>query len=155
MEIKSICYLLVFSTHIPTAFIYYARARCEKSTICIRTNRTRFFNVPEVLNVHVNESKKKSTSFRKIFFSKQWKINFWERKCDFLKYFKKFQCILLNWWLIFRKFRSYGRSELQVHGSSSGCWTRRHSVKICIFACLLYCAVTFKFLFFVHSCCFF
>ena len=40
--------------------------------------------------------KKKSTFFRKIFFSKQWKMNFWERKCDFLKYFFKFQCILLN-----------------------------------------------------------
>ena len=28
-------------------------------------------NVPELLNVHVNESKKKSTFFRKFFFSKE------------------------------------------------------------------------------------
>ena len=35
-------------------------------------------NVPEVLNVRVNESKKKSTSFRKIFFSSSEKLTFEE-----------------------------------------------------------------------------
>ena len=33
-------------------------------------------NVPEVLNVHVNESKKKSTFFRKIFFPSSEKLIF-------------------------------------------------------------------------------
>ena len=35
-----------------------------------------FTNVPEVLNVHVNESKKKSTFFRNIFFSRSEKFTF-------------------------------------------------------------------------------
>ena len=35
-----------------------------------------FSHVPEVLNVHVDESKKKSTFFLKDFFFKQGKINF-------------------------------------------------------------------------------
>ena len=48
------------------------------------------FDVPEVLNVHVNETNKKINFFRRIFFFKQWKIKFWERKSDFLKYFLKF-----------------------------------------------------------------
>ena len=52
--------------------------------------------VPEVLNVHVNENEKKTTFFRKTFFCKQWKNNFWEKKCDFLKYFLKFEFILFN-----------------------------------------------------------
>ena len=59
------------------------------------------FYVPEVLNVHVNESKKKSTFFRKIFF-KQWKINFWIRQCDYFSF--------LNF-----KFCLYEHSELQVY----------------------------------------
>ena len=42
-------------------------------------------NVPEVLNVHVNETNKKIYFFRRIFF-KQWKINFWEKNVIF-KYF--------------------------------------------------------------------
>ena len=37
--------------------------------------------------------KKKSSFLRNIFFFKQWVINFWERKCGFLKYFLKFQFI--------------------------------------------------------------
>ena len=37
--------------------------------------RRRFMNVPEVLNVHVNENKKKSTIFR-IFFSSSEKLTF-------------------------------------------------------------------------------
>ena len=40
------------------------------------------FDASEVLNVHVKESKKKSTCFRRIFF-KQWKIYFCERKFYF------------------------------------------------------------------------
>ena len=52
-------------------------------------------DIPEVLNVHVNESKKKSTLLE-FFLFKQWKINFCERKCEFFKYFLKFQFILFN-----------------------------------------------------------
>ena len=70
--------------------------------------------MPEVLNVHVNGSRKKSTFFRKIFLFKHWKINFWERKFDFFKYFLKFQFILFNC-SFFCKFRSYERLELHVH----------------------------------------
>ena len=40
-------------------------------------------NVPEVLNVHVNKNNKKIDFFLEGFFFQQWKINFWERKCDF------------------------------------------------------------------------
>ena len=49
---------------------------------------------PEVLNVHVNESQKNLTFFTKISFPSSG--NFWERKCDFSKYFFKFQFILFN-----------------------------------------------------------
>ena len=47
-------------------------------------------DVPEVLNDRVNENNKKIYFFSEEFFFKQWKFNFWERKCDFLKYFFKF-----------------------------------------------------------------
>ena len=45
--------------------------------------------VPEVLNVHMNENFKKFYFFERIYCLKQWKINFWDRKWDFLKYFFK------------------------------------------------------------------
>ena len=47
--------------------------------------------MPEVLNVHVNESKKKNLLFLEIFFFKQGKNN-----CDFLKCFFKFEFISFN-----------------------------------------------------------
>ena len=55
--------------------------------------------VLEVLNVHVNESKK-NLLFLERFYFKQWKINFWERK--FFKN-KFFPCGDIS--LIFRKWR--------------------------------------------------
>ena len=75
-------------------------------------------HVSEVLNVHANESKNKPTLFRKIFFSKQGKINFWERRCDFVKYFFKFQFILFHCGYLFvnfvhRTFRTSGTSYTQ------------------------------------------
>ena len=39
---------------------------------------------------------KKNLLFLINFYFKQWKINFWGRKCDFFKYFFKFQFILFN-----------------------------------------------------------
>ena len=44
---------------------------------------THAFHVPEALNVHVKKKIIKVYFFLKNFFSKQWKINFWERKWDF------------------------------------------------------------------------
>ena len=58
------------------------------SVIEVRKTLNKFFNryirtnIPEVLNVHVNENFKKSTFFR-IFFFKLWKINFWEKNVIF------------------------------------------------------------------------
>ena len=72
------------------------------------------FYVPELLNVHVDEFKK-STFFRRLFF-KQWKINFREKKyVIFLNIFFYCQFILFYCSSIFFLFRSYQRSELQVH----------------------------------------
>ena len=52
------------------------------------------FYVPEVPIVHMNESKKKNLLFlERFFFSSREKINFRERKRDFLKYFFKFVII--------------------------------------------------------------
>ena len=44
-------------------------------------------DVPEVLNVHVNERKKKSTFFRKIFFSSSQKLTFEKDNIIFLNIF--------------------------------------------------------------------
>ena len=41
-------------------------------------------HVPEVLNVHLNESKKKSTFFRRIFFSSSKKLTFDKENVIFL-----------------------------------------------------------------------
>ena len=55
----------------------------------------KLFHVPEVLNVHVNESKKKSTFFRKIFFQAV-KNQLLRKKIDFFQYLFKLQFILFN-----------------------------------------------------------
>ena len=57
-----------------------------KTPIIFKTVRL-YLYVPEVLNVHVNESKKNVLFLE--FFIKQWKINVWERKCDCIYYFFK------------------------------------------------------------------
>ena len=72
------------------------------------------FYVPEVLNVHVNESKKKSIFFRKIFFPSSEKLTL-GKKMWFFKIFFQISVDFIELWLIFCKFRSYERSELQVH----------------------------------------
>ena len=48
------------------------------------------FYVPEVLNVHVNESRKKSTFFRKIFFPNSEKLTFEKENMIFQNIFSNF-----------------------------------------------------------------
>ena len=47
---------------------------------------------------------KKNLLFLEIFFFTQGKINFWERKCDFLKYFFQFELIWFNCGYFFVNF---------------------------------------------------
>ena len=69
---------------------------CQRLSAPLRIKLRNFrqIYVPEVLNVHGNEGKEKSTYVER-FFSKQWKINFWERKCDFLSTFLNFNLFYL------------------------------------------------------------
>ena len=60
-------------TLLPTQYVSYVRFQAISITT---TKCWEFINVPEVLNVHVNENKKKSTFFRKIFFSSREKLTF-------------------------------------------------------------------------------
>ena len=69
--------------------------------------------VPEVLNVHMNENKKKSTFFRRIFFLSE-KLTFEEENVIFFNTYLNFN-LFYSIVDIFCKFRSYERSELQVH----------------------------------------
>ena len=70
--------------------------------------------MPEVLNVQVNESKKKSTFFRKIFFSSSEKLLFEQENVIFFNTFLNLNSFYLIV-VFFCKFRSYERSKLQLH----------------------------------------
>ena len=72
------------------------------SRSCTKSNLMNFYfwkvrknHVPKVLNVHVNECKKNLLFLERFFFSKQWKINFWERKCDLKNIFSNFNLFSL------------------------------------------------------------
>ena len=71
-------------------------------------------NVPEILNVHVNENRKKITFSRRIFFSSSKKITFEKENVILFNTFFNLNLFYLIV-VFFFKFRSYERSELQVH----------------------------------------
>ena len=71
-------------------------------------------HVPEVLNVHVNENKKKSTFSRRIFFSCSKKLTFEKENVILFNTFFNLNLFYLIV-VMFCKFRSHERSELQVH----------------------------------------
>ena len=76
----------------------------QKFSPCTPLLILHFLHVPEVLNVHVNEIKKKIYYSSTIFIFKQWKINFWERKCDFLNTLSNvnlFHLIVINFFVNF------------------------------------------------------
>ena len=70
--------------------------------------------MPEVLNVHVNESKKNVFFFRNFFFPNSEKLTF-EKENRIFQIFFQISIYFIELWLIFCKFRLYKRSELQVH----------------------------------------
>ena len=70
-------------------------------------------DVPEVLNVHMNESKK-NLLFLESFFSSREKLTFEKENLIFFNTYLNFNLFYLIV-VIFCKFRLYERSELQVH----------------------------------------
>ena len=90
--------------------------RNKKKSNYVR-NSVKIFSFFKIYFVHLNVRNlrhiKNLLFLERFFYLKQWKINFRERKYDFFKYFLNFNLFYL--WLIFCKFRSYERSELQLH----------------------------------------
>ena len=71
--------------------------------------------MPEVLNVYVNENKRKSTFSRRIFFPSSKKLTFEKENVILFNTFLNFNLFYLIVVFFVCKFRSYKRSKLQVH----------------------------------------
>ena len=95
-------------------YIYHSKFYLLQSNVLLYIILMSKNYAPGVLNVHVNENKKKPTIFRKIFFSSSEKLTFEKENVilfNTFPNFNSFYLIVVN----FCKFRSYECSELQVH----------------------------------------
>ena len=83
-------YLLLYTEQrVKTGYFSELFGKVKRTIIRLIFQRTRSFE-------RSYERKWKKIYFLEGFFFKQWKINFWERKCDFFQYFFKFRFILFN-----------------------------------------------------------
>ena len=84
--------------------------------------------MPEVLNVHVDETNKKIYFFRRIFFSSSEKLSFEKENVIFFKYILKFQFVLFN---CSSELQEYLKENQQVTKSNVHIISKLNAFNLC------------------------